>query len=60
MKFKKKLFPSIIAVMVVLICFFALPTQVRAAATGTCGENLTWSFDGYYVSLLRVSARRSF
>ena len=46
MKIKKiKLYISRVMVMILFVLFFSGPTVV-SAAEGTCGDALTWSFDG--------------
>ena len=42
----KKLSTLLIAfALVAICCVFLLPTQVQAATSGTCGDNLTWTLD---------------
>ena len=44
---KRLLSITIATLLVLLVCFFALPENVQAAeaTSGTCGDDLTWTFD---------------
>jgi len=41
----RKLFTLLPVLVLLVVCAALLPTDVRAAGSGTCGDNLTWTLD---------------